>query len=60
MPVAVIKATVITREQTFTDEIETTDDLPSNAIGELCAGVVNRAWEAGNDPTTLTLVVNFF
>lgn len=38
---------------------EITDDIPADVIGECVATVVQRAWRAGYDPTTIMFKVRF-
>lgn len=47
------------RRMKMAAKIETTDDLPADALGEVVCRAVENAWKAGNDPTSFTIRVEF-
>jgi hypothetical protein len=56
---AMISATAIGEGNTFTALLETTTDLPPDAIGEVVVMALQRIWRAGEDPTKSVIVIRF-
>lgn len=48
---------ILKPENSFIDEMEITNDLPADVIGQCIAEAVNRAWKAGFDPGLEPFVV---
>lgn len=56
---AMVKITVIGKGNTLTRQFETSTDLPSDAMGEFVTEVIHKVWTMGEDPTDMTVVINF-
>lgn len=45
--------------KTITGSLETSTDVPAEALGEICAEVMQKAWQTGIDGKKIVLKVSF-
>lgn len=57
---ALIRATFCGRGNTYQADIECSTDLPADALGEVVAEVINRAWRSGEDPAGCAVTLVFY
>ena len=41
------------------ETLDTTTDVPAEALGQVCAAAMRRAWKMGPDGTQIVLLVEF-
>ena len=56
---ALVRATFAGRGNTYQQDIETSTDLPADALGEVVARVLDLASRNGEDPAGMTVVLTF-
>lgn len=53
-----ITATYVSPANTFQATVETTSDLPADALGEAACEALRKAWRAGEDPCGSNIVIH--
>lgn len=53
-----ITATYVSPKSTFQANVETTSDLPADALGEAACEALRKAWCAGEDPKGASIIIH--
>lgn len=56
---ATVRATYLNGDVIFQTVENISSDMPADALGEIVAGVMQHAWEKGDDPVSATIVLTF-